>query len=273
MAHEAELPSSWPKVWQGLHVNSLWILPLGAWESAVNNQPIWLGIAVVAWFISAGAAVKYHLLQKLWSKGEGRQRMLTWTIIFAGAAFVAYGIYRLADRDTGAAAKAVPAQITQPALNETKKTQPIFIKDASVGFSGRPNQPGILVGRTAVTADRLRFFVQYGIVGQPFHEPPIPIGAFGEVTREQPFEFPIIYRTQVSGGNEKLTIGLGHEPLGVDPTAGRPQWVLLNIMVIGPDNTEQNLHFVFLYMPSSPTGSTIFFDYEGLDAVGKWMAQ
>ena len=135
-------------------------------------------------------------------------------------------------------------------------------------------QPGVLVGRTAVTADRLRFFVQYQVVGQVFHEPPIPIAGLGDVTRDQPFEFPIIYRTQVNGGNEKLAIGLSHEALGVDPTAGpKPQWILLNIMIIGPNNAEQDLHFVFLYIPSSPLVSTVFFDPAGLDAVAKWMAQ
>jgi hypothetical protein len=110
MAHDTGLPSTWVQVGEGLHANSLWILPLVALERGFDNHPVQAVIAVVVWGISAYAAVKYHVLRKL-----GRQRLLTWTFISVGAALLALGIYRLsADSKPGSAADATPApQIVQ----------------------------------------------------------------------------------------------------------------------------------------------------------------
>jgi hypothetical protein len=93
---QAELPSTWSKVGQDLHANSLWILPLGALERGLDGHPYQSAAAGVLWFISAYAAVKLNVLQRLLSDGERRQRLLTWALIIAGAMLLAAGIYRLA---------------------------------------------------------------------------------------------------------------------------------------------------------------------------------
>jgi hypothetical protein len=113
MAHDTDLPSTWSSVGKSLHANSLWILPLIAAEQGFEGHYLGMVVATAAWLISAYAAVKNHVLQDLFSKQEGRQRMLTWTIIFAGAAVLAFGIYRLSPRDNGAVASGA-LQTTAP---------------------------------------------------------------------------------------------------------------------------------------------------------------
>ena len=123
MAHETDLPSDWWKVLQGLHANSLWILPLVAIERGFEGHPIQAAIAAGAWFIAALAAVKYHLLQALFSNREGRQRLLTWTIIFAGAAVLAFGIYRLGAQQRTASPVVIHDPPTQEQIAAAAKPQ------------------------------------------------------------------------------------------------------------------------------------------------------
>jgi hypothetical protein len=125
MAHDADLPSNWSSVGKSLHANSLWILPLIATEQGFEGHYAGMVVATVALLISAYAAVKNHVLQDLFSKQEGRQRMLTWTIIFAGAALLALGIYRLSGLETPANGVALPTEPLQHAVEAPPKTAPL----------------------------------------------------------------------------------------------------------------------------------------------------
>jgi hypothetical protein len=96
MSHASDLPSTWSKVWQDLHVNSLWILPLVALERVFEGHPYQAAITTGLWIASAYTAVKFHALTGLFSN-RGRQRqLLTWALILGGGASLAYGIARLA---------------------------------------------------------------------------------------------------------------------------------------------------------------------------------
>jgi hypothetical protein len=99
MAHSGELPSTWSKVGQDLHANSLWILPLVALERAYEEHLYQASFTMVLWLISAYTAVKFEVLKGLFSNRERRHQLITWAMIFAGAALLMFGIFRLAAQE------------------------------------------------------------------------------------------------------------------------------------------------------------------------------
>src|SRR5262245_26845626 len=93
---EAELPQTWSNAGRAALGNSLWILPLVAFERLIEGHFIQAGIAGVAWIVALFAAIQLHVLQEIISDRERRQQLLTWALIIGGAAILAIGIYRLA---------------------------------------------------------------------------------------------------------------------------------------------------------------------------------
>lgn len=95
---EASLPSTWSKVANDLHANSLWILPLVAFERAFDGFTTQAVIAGALWLLSAVVAVQYNVLQEVISNDGRRQRVLTWALILGGMALLAFGVIRLASQ-------------------------------------------------------------------------------------------------------------------------------------------------------------------------------
>ena len=96
MANESEIPSTWAEAFKSLLANSLWILPLIAGERIFEGYIGQAAIAGGLWVILVIAAVKLHVFQELVSNRERRRRVLTWALIFGGAALLIFGIARLA---------------------------------------------------------------------------------------------------------------------------------------------------------------------------------
>jgi hypothetical protein len=118
---------------------------------------------------------------------------------------------------------------------------PTFATDIQIGKS-RPDIPVSLVGRAAVTADRLRFFVHTVMMAPPDpgkewqYSGPVKIGEMHDVFQGQQFEFPLITRTPGIGVGYSLDI----------PHPGTPYPLLLDIYIIGPNNIEQHQREVIL---------------------------
>ncbi|WP_420966826.1 hypothetical protein [Bradyrhizobium sp. B120] len=92
---DADIPTSWASAGRSALGNSIWILPLVAFERVVEGHFGQAGVALLAWLAALAIAVKLHLLHDLISDGERQRQLLTWALILGGALLIGTGIYRL----------------------------------------------------------------------------------------------------------------------------------------------------------------------------------
>jgi hypothetical protein len=95
---DSEIPTTWANAGRSALGNSLWILPLVAFERLSEGHFDQAVIAGMAWLVALVAAVKLHVLQDLISNRERWHRLFTWGVIVLGASLLAWGIFRLANQ-------------------------------------------------------------------------------------------------------------------------------------------------------------------------------
>jgi hypothetical protein len=206
MTEAIELPSTWSKVGQSLHANSLWMLLLVGIERVFDEHPYQAAIAGAIWLIAAWAAVKYHVFQELTTNHRRRRQLLTWALIIAGAVLLGAGIYRLAiEQGPSSGSAAAPAAVTDTA-NVTGPAGPIYIKNFGLNWDSQ--SPLSLVARAAVAQEGLRIFVEdttdstNGMGNFGFPSSSILVADLGDVVEGQSIRAEIISTITLPPGSE-----------------------------------------------------------------------
>jgi hypothetical protein len=153
------------------------------------------------------------------------------------------------------------------------KPEPEFVSNLQIGLSNVREKPVIVVGTTTATETRLRLFVEYSHPGGTIFSGLIPIGELLDVPRGTAISIPLINRDTLNG-NELLFWGDPKDRRVVD-TDGPRRPIVANIVIIGPDRTEQKKRFAFWYVdPNVVKEPFVFFTEENLQQFERqWVKQ
>jgi hypothetical protein len=216
---ETSLPTRWAEVFQNLHANSLWILPLVALERGFESHPYQAIGAMVLWVIAATTAVYGGVLKSVTSSPERRQKLLTWGLVLIGAVVLGLGLYRLgseqisagqseqlqSERDARAKAEGELATVAEQLRAQLRERQAL---DGQLAKARQELQASQQTSQSAKpTAPRKEFIRNLSIALEP--DRPVVLTGIAALTTDRLRVFVDYARAQGTGWSEKRRVRIG----------------------------------------------------------------
>jgi len=135
-------------------------------------------------------------------------------------------------------------------VERNKKPSTEYLSQVQVGFSNRPDDPIIVVGRLAVTEPRIRVFVDHSGAMPPTRTVPtwwdrVQVGEIKDAVAGQPVDLAIVHRSSNALGDSKfLWANTNREVPSSHPDLVNV--VYARIVLIGENGSEQHYYFRFM---------------------------
>jgi hypothetical protein len=138
--------------------------------------------------------------------------------------------------------------VEAPASKQSPATAS-FVKDLRVHLEGSGSEKLLLLdGFAAVTADRIRVFLDYArpdpLTGVPIGAvEKVKIGELREIVKGQALKLPVTTKQDISGTTERFWFGAPNELRGNSVGRG---FNLARLILLGTDNQQQDYYFVLV---------------------------